>query len=316
MMHDFSLTDKYVVIYDLPVTFDMDKLGEGFATLPYSWDPEYPARVGVMSRDGDGRDVRIAADPQRIVSLDPGLTESAFALGASSAVVAVSGHESYPPSARKRPHALTAAGALRLRFLRSLHPDLVLASAFTSATQAQSLSRRLSAPVYVAASSTLDGLLHDVLELGIMTGRSSRGRRLAAQLRSRVGDVRAAVASFPRRRVFVDRGFFYTIPPQSLAADLINVAGGVDVAADAEPGQPYPPRKLRRARPQVYLALIDSGTTLAGLARSPALRNLPAVRHHRFAVIPARTIEDSGPRAVDSLETLARAIHPDLSLGQ
>ena len=22
MMHDFSLTDKYVVIYDLPVTFD------------------------------------------------------------------------------------------------------------------------------------------------------------------------------------------------------------------------------------------------------------------------------------------------------
>jgi carotenoid cleavage oxygenase len=59
MMHDFSLTGRHVVIYDLPVTFDLDSLqsGEG-AGFPYTWNPDYPARVGVMSRDGDGSDVR------------------------------------------------------------------------------------------------------------------------------------------------------------------------------------------------------------------------------------------------------------------
>jgi carotenoid cleavage dioxygenase len=59
MMHDFSLTARHVVIYDLPVTFDLDSLqsGEG-AGFPYAWNPDYPARVGVMSRDGDGSDVR------------------------------------------------------------------------------------------------------------------------------------------------------------------------------------------------------------------------------------------------------------------
>jgi carotenoid cleavage dioxygenase len=56
MMHDFSLTESRVVLYDLPVTFDMEKAGAG--TLPYTWDPDHPARVGVMSRDGDGTDVR------------------------------------------------------------------------------------------------------------------------------------------------------------------------------------------------------------------------------------------------------------------
>jgi carotenoid cleavage dioxygenase len=98
MMHDFSLTERHVVIYDLPVTFDVDKVTADVPkliqpvarfgvsqiagrsrlepvaaalmragakratpdsmTLPYSWNPSYPARVGVMSRDGDGSDVR------------------------------------------------------------------------------------------------------------------------------------------------------------------------------------------------------------------------------------------------------------------
>lgn len=90
MMHDFSLTDKYVVIYDLPVTFDsaqvlpvrtprwlgvparlvmqsligrvrvpgpiammMNSNPKPSHRLPYAWNPHYPARIGVMSRDTD-----------------------------------------------------------------------------------------------------------------------------------------------------------------------------------------------------------------------------------------------------------------------
>jgi carotenoid cleavage dioxygenase len=54
MMHAFSLTDAHVIIYDLPVSFNL-AAGSNF---PYAWDPEYPARVGVMRRDSDGSDVR------------------------------------------------------------------------------------------------------------------------------------------------------------------------------------------------------------------------------------------------------------------
>lgn len=92
MMHAFSLTDDHVVVYDLPVTFDIDavtsaaprlfarptrylmsrtigrrRIPEGAVAammrrggdpgLPYAWNPDYPARVGVMRRDSDGSDV-------------------------------------------------------------------------------------------------------------------------------------------------------------------------------------------------------------------------------------------------------------------
>lgn len=96
MMHDFSLTDKYVVIYDLPVTFDHARVvpttvpgwlsgparlvmesvigrvripgpiaammagphHKPSNTLPYAWNPNYPARIGVLPREGTNADVR------------------------------------------------------------------------------------------------------------------------------------------------------------------------------------------------------------------------------------------------------------------
>lgn len=95
MMHDFSLTENHVVFYDLPVTFDPVSgaaitappglraitrlvlsvlvgrirvpepvtalIGKGMrknAQLPYRWDPNYPARVGVMPRTGSAAQLR------------------------------------------------------------------------------------------------------------------------------------------------------------------------------------------------------------------------------------------------------------------
>jgi carotenoid cleavage oxygenase len=95
MMHDFALTGNHVVLLDLPVTFDPraaaaammpaplrmparlvlsaiigriripDPItalaGRGLpanSDYPYRWNPRYPARLGVMPRQGGNADVR------------------------------------------------------------------------------------------------------------------------------------------------------------------------------------------------------------------------------------------------------------------
>ena len=96
MMHDFSLTEKYVVLYDLPVALDLrgrahspaGKVAAGLLArvaerhaapdfllrrvmrqsgeeggapsggMPYRWAPERQARVGVMPREGAASDIR------------------------------------------------------------------------------------------------------------------------------------------------------------------------------------------------------------------------------------------------------------------
>ena len=56
MMHDFNLTERHVVFMDLPVVFDLDLAIQG--TMPYRWDDDYGARLGVLPRDGTDADVQ------------------------------------------------------------------------------------------------------------------------------------------------------------------------------------------------------------------------------------------------------------------
>ncbi|MEU8862745.1 carotenoid oxygenase family protein [Streptomyces umbrinus] len=51
MIHDFALTEKYVVIFDMPVTFDPAGAERG-DLVPYVWNERHPSRVGVMPRSG------------------------------------------------------------------------------------------------------------------------------------------------------------------------------------------------------------------------------------------------------------------------
>lgn len=55
MMHDFAITEHYSIFLDLPLAFQPKRLLEG--ELPVFFDWEHPARVGIMPRHGDGRDV-------------------------------------------------------------------------------------------------------------------------------------------------------------------------------------------------------------------------------------------------------------------
>ncbi|HEY5647645.1 MAG TPA: carotenoid oxygenase family protein [Pseudomonadales bacterium] len=56
MMHDMSLTERYVVIYDLPVTVSGELINQGMR-FPFAWNAEYEPRVGLLPRDGTAADI-------------------------------------------------------------------------------------------------------------------------------------------------------------------------------------------------------------------------------------------------------------------
>jgi carotenoid cleavage dioxygenase len=57
MVHDTAITERHALLFDLPCTFDLDAAMAG-ASLPYRWNPDYQARVGVIPREGGAADVR------------------------------------------------------------------------------------------------------------------------------------------------------------------------------------------------------------------------------------------------------------------
>ncbi len=54
-IHDCMITQRYALIFDLPLTFSMKTLLAGHA-FPYAWNPDHAARVGLLPRDGKGSD--------------------------------------------------------------------------------------------------------------------------------------------------------------------------------------------------------------------------------------------------------------------
>lgn len=56
MIHDFCTTRSRVIFMDLPIVFDLQLAMQG--TMPFRWSDDYPARLGVMARDGRGSDVQ------------------------------------------------------------------------------------------------------------------------------------------------------------------------------------------------------------------------------------------------------------------
>jgi carotenoid cleavage dioxygenase-like enzyme len=56
MVHDVSITETSVLVYDLPVTVDLDMVLAG-RRFPFSWNPAHGARVGVLPRAGGAEDV-------------------------------------------------------------------------------------------------------------------------------------------------------------------------------------------------------------------------------------------------------------------
>lgn len=56
MVHDCSITERWMVVYDLPVTFNLDAAMGG--AFPYLWNESHPARLGLLPLAGRGDEVR------------------------------------------------------------------------------------------------------------------------------------------------------------------------------------------------------------------------------------------------------------------
>jgi len=66
MMHDFAITENYVLFLDLPLVFEIEQAVAG--NMPYLWSDQYGARIGLMPRGGGNADVKwIEVDPCYIV---------------------------------------------------------------------------------------------------------------------------------------------------------------------------------------------------------------------------------------------------------
>lgn len=266
------------------------------------------------ARDMLGREVGLAAPPARIVSLVPSVTEILFALGAEARLVGVTDFCDYPPAALRKPRVGGMVGP-SLEAIVALRPDLVVATTEGSREETVAQLERLRIPTYLVAAHRLSDVTGLIVRLGELTGRGAAAEALRGALERRIDAVRAAVGPLRRPRVLYVLWPEPLIVPgrEALLTELIRLAGGESISA--ADGESYPRFSLEAAvarAPEVIL-LANHGARTGPIDRErwQRLTGLPAIKAGRLHQVDGNLLHRYGPRIVDGLEQLARAIHPE-----
>jgi len=264
--------------------------------------------------DDLNRQVVLPSVPQRIVSLAPSITEILFAIGLGERVVGVTQYCDYPPEAQAKPKVGYTHPSLEA--IVALQPDLVLAPRELLRADALGKLEQLQISTYVLDAQTVDSILAHIQMLGRILGAQTAADELTGRMRRRIEDIRVRTSSLPRPRVLyvLNSEPLITVGPGSFIHQLIELAGGSNIAARAQVA--YPRLSMEAVlKEDPELILFPTGRA-EGIARGEEERwqrwtTLSAIKLGRLHRVPNDLLNRPGPRIVQGLDALARAIHPE-----
>jgi iron complex transport system substrate-binding protein len=264
----------------------------------------------------------LAAQPRRIVSTLPSITETLFALGLGDRVAGVSQHCHYPPEAAKLPKIGTFMRP-NVEAILSLRPDLVILQAKIPDSVAGQLER-VKLPVLEVEHGDLEKMLAGIRVIAGRCGVPERGVKLESEIRARLAAVRRRTAGLPRRTLV----FIVGRSPNSLdnliavgrgsyLNELIAIAGGVNALATT--ALPYPKISLESMlgiQPDVLVDMGDmpetEGVTDEHKRQIVALWRRYSSLKSRVYVVASDIFVVPGPRVADAAEQFERMLHPEV----
>lgn len=273
---------------------------------------ENPQNVRIVTDDA-GRKLSLPLKVERVVSLAPNLTEIVFAVGAGSSLVGDTDYCDFPAEAK----SITKVGDTlhpNLERIVALHPQLILVS---TASQLEVFTHQLEAqnvPVFVTDPHDLEGVFRSIDQVGEILGHQDQARVLVQQLRARTEKVEAAVSQFPKVRVFYQLSAepLYTAGHDAFATDLLRRAGATSVTENVPGAWPkYSAESALAAQPDAIVLPTGGSMGEGNSVVAEPLRNSQAVARGKVYKINDDHLVRPGPRAVDGLEEVARAIHPE-----
>lgn len=259
------------------------------------------------------------ADPRRIVSLAPSVTETLFAIGMGDRVVGVTQYCNYPPEAKERP-VVSGFSDVNLEAVLRQRPDLVALP--LDKIRNQTNLERMGLTVLPLDTRSLTGLRRTIEELGRSTGRQRQAEEVVARLDGAISRAEERAKGQPRPRVLFSimhsyQGLGYITEINAVGQDgffseLIDIAGGENVYQGALSF----PRLSREAiiflNPDIIIDVIPGVLDIDEVRRDwLSLTSVEAIKNNRLLLLTDQRDTVPGPRIYQTLEIISQAFHPE-----
>ena len=272
--------------------------------------------------DDTGVELTLEARPERVVAVLPSVVDLIADLGLVDRLVGVDDF-----SLAKAPQAVSVGGnnfTFNIEVIAELQPDLILVAVGGTEELAQQ-SRALGFPVYAMAyPDRLATMLEQLRTIGRLLGDEAAGETLAEDLGERLEAVSrgvAAGAGAPTRVYLeVDQSTPaqpFSVGPGSLHQEIIELAGGANIFAEAEGAFPQVNwESIIAADPQLILLLNSkefademsfNPISVAEVGERTGWGEIAAVRDGMVVPLPS-TLFNVGVGLLDALERVAEIL--------
>ncbi len=258
----------------------------------------------------------LPAHYQRIVSLAPSITEILYTLGLGPRVVGVTQHCNFPPEAMSKPRVGSYVD-LNLEKILSLKPDLIIATADGNEPEAVTRLVRFGVPVFLTNPKNLEEVFETIKEIGRITLAGREAGLVVDSLRQRADRLIQACAPLTRPKVFlqINEQPLMTVGKDTFHNNLITLAAGRNISGEETIKYPtYSLEQVLQKKPEVILITSMERGAVAEKKKERwrQWNQIPAVKQGRIFLLDSDFLDRPSPRLVDGLESLARAIHPEL----
>lgn len=249
--------------------------------------------------DDYGRTVVVPAQPQRVVSLSPAVTEIMFALGAQELLVGRTDFCVYPDAAAEIP-SIGGISNLNIESILALHPDLVISGSMIPRKATDQMDALGTPMVCVIEKPKFEALFDNISAIGKLVNRESAADSLNKMLRNRIDDLstyQPANVSTAYYVVGFGAGGNFTAGGNTFINDIIRLAGGRNIAEGIE-GWSYSLEALVQENPDYIIVRREDSAAFCSMR---PYNTLNAVRQGRVIGIVSGTLDLQVPRNIDAI---------------
>lgn len=275
--------------------------------------------------DDLGNQIKMDEAAKRIISLYSAHTENLFALGLDEEIIGVGKSDAYPPAVsqktiydyRSDPEKVIAA-----------EPDLVLIRPFIKRSSPEFVEALQKANINIVClyPESFEKFVPYIKKLALLTGKEERAKELLDKFQKDIEEISEKTQNIePKVKIFFEstQTQYRTVTPDSMPAHAIELAGGINIAMDAEAVKEGTSiasygaeRILEKAEDiDVYVAqrgTMNSGGTPHAIRIRPGFYAIKAVKEDRIYNTNEKFVSSPTFRFAKGVRELARMFYPEI----